>query len=257
MRDEATGVRPSVMAIAAVLVLGCAFAIYEAFSFDPLAVAASAERGPVSRPASRSVRSPHAASSRASTHRTAGHATSGAGYQHHDWGQETEFARAIALGLPGPTFWRDVESRGIPENDPQIAAMWRSFHMMSSPEGDPSLPFEPTAHRAILVDSAGDVSANPASCDVRVLPVRSGPFNCVVRVMCDGQVLYPNPTQTAGYMPCELGEDGRIVRAVDSGHTASDGDPLVDLDFSNGTITVEELDESGHQRYRATLRITS
>ena len=58
MRDEPTGVRPSVLAIAAVLVLGCAFAIYEAFRFDPIAVTTIAEPAPASRHASRYGRDP-------------------------------------------------------------------------------------------------------------------------------------------------------------------------------------------------------
>lgn len=255
MRRE--GIRPSVLALAALIAFGCAFAIYEAFSFDALEQGASAEVHEARN--GRDGRS-HAGRSGAredGDRRPIVSSNATGDYAHHDWSRETDLNRGMALGLPGPTFWRDAQSRGLPENDPQMAAMWRSFHYMGQTGGEPELPFEPEAHRAQLVDSEGDVAANPTSCQVRVLPVASGQFNCVVRVLCDGEVLYPNPTQTAGYVPCEMGEDGQVLRAVDSGHTASDGDPLVDLDLASGTITVEERDETGQPRYRATLRITS
>jgi hypothetical protein len=175
-------------------------------------------------------------------------------YVHHDWGEESDLGRRMALGLPEPGFWQQRATRGAPEDDPQLAAMWRSFHGMAAEDGEPPLPFEPTAHRARLVQAEGDVSASPTSCDVRVLPVRASRFNCVVRVMCDGRVLYPNPSQSAGYVPCEV-QDGRPVRAVDDGHTSRDGDPLVSLDLQQGTVTVEDFDAQGARRYRATLRV--
>lgn len=257
MRHE--GIRPSVLAIAALIALGCALACYEAFVFDPLEHDPSAELdepGDHQRASRGSRTSRQTQGPRHPRHPRTSSRASG-DYAHHDWNRETELARGMALGLPGPTFWRDARERGIPENDPQMAAMWRSFHYLSTDDGAPPLPFEPQAHRAELIASEGDIASSATNCQVRVLPVRSGRFNCVIRVLCDGEVLYPNQNQTAGYVPCEIGEDGRAIRAVDNGHTASDGDPLVDLDLANGTITIQELDENGQQRYRATLRISS
>lgn len=254
MKERDRSVRPSVLALAALIVAACVFAIYEATHFEPLGPEASAE---VAR-SSRSSRRPGRNRRSAGAHHGASHGAGGDGaYVHHDWGQESELSRQMALDLPGESFWRDVAQRGAAvQDDPQLFAMWRSFHGMAGPEGEaPDLPFEPTGHRAELVDSEGDVNASPSSCDVRVLPVSSGSFNCVVRVMCDGEVLYPNPSQTAGYVGCELGDDGRPIRAVDSGFSSRDGDPLVSLDLENGTVTVEDFDESGERRYRATLRI--
>ncbi|MFK7987427.1 MAG: hypothetical protein AB8I08_15505 [Sandaracinaceae bacterium] len=174
-------------------------------------------------------------------------------YQHHNWGRESELSRRLSLGLPDPNFWQNQAERGAPANDPQLAAMWRSYRAQAT-DGEPDLPFEPTAQRARLIQAEGDVNAAPSSCDVRVLPVRSGGFNCVVRVMCDGAVLYPNSSQSAGYVPCEV-ENGRPVRAIDEGSTARDGDPLVSLDLRQGTVTVEDFDDTGARRYRATLRL--
>jgi len=237
------------------MVAGCSFAIYQAFSFDPLEQSAQVDDPGTD---SRHARGSHDRGDRSQRHHGARgrHARNGT-YTHHDWGRETELARAVALHLPGPSFWQDAQQNGPPRNDPQLHAMWRSYRNgMPAPGEDPELPFEPTAHRAELVDATGDVSSSPNSCDVRVLPVTSGRFNCVVRVMCDGRVLYPNSRQTAGYVPCEI-EDGRPIRALDDGHTAHDGDPLVDLDLTRGTVRIEEYDESGQQTYSATLRIQS
>ncbi len=248
------GIRPSVLLVCALLVAGGGFAIHQAFVFDPLerTVEADADSTRASRVGeARGDRSQGARATGAT-----GHGGGGA-YAHHDWGQETELSRTLALHLPSPNFWRDAAEHGPPRNDPQMFAMWLSYrNAPPGPGEEPPLPFEPTAHRAELIDATGDLASSPTNCDVRVLPVTSGPFNCVVRVMCDGRVLYPNAQQTAGYVPCEI-ENGQPVRALDEGGTARDGDPIVDLDLERGTVRVEEYDESGQQTYSATLRIQS
>lgn len=168
-------------------------------------------------------------------------------WRHHDW----------AVGEPGaaPSRRGDMASVALPEQyDPQAWAMRRSYPM----DGDAglSLPFSPVERVARIVDSEGSLAVgHGATCQVRVLPVRSGGFNCLVRVMCDGHVLYPNPTQTAGYAPCEI-ENGRAVTALDDGHTAADGDPLVRVDLREGLITVEDRGD-GVASFRATLRVSS
>ena len=259
-KAEGGGLRPSVLLTGLAVLLGCGLAIFGALSFDPLADAGAAEtddprprRGSASD-RDRAVRPGGRRPPRTSTR----HLTSGAGgqYNHHDWGRETTLSHALALHLPGPNFWSEAAENGPPANDPQMQAMWRSYRFAAGEDSVPALPFEPTAHRAELIEATGDVASSPTNCDVRVLPVTSGSFNCVVRVMCDGRVLYPNDRQTAGYVPCEI-VDGRPVRAVDSGSTGSDGDPLVDLDLERGTVRVEEFDDSGERTYSATLRIQS
>ncbi|MCB9597950.1 MAG: hypothetical protein H6719_34860 [Sandaracinaceae bacterium] len=257
MTREPGGIRPSVLLLSALLVFGCGYGIYRAWTFDPLTQRAEIEDH--DRDDRRRARADRHGRRRDGRVRSGGVAgsTGGAGWVHHDWGTETELSRALTLHLPGPTFWRDAVDRGVPPEDPQLLAMWRSFHGLAQEYGEaPPLPFEPTAHRAELVDATGDVASSPTSCDVRVLPVASGEFTCVVRVMCDGRVLYPNATQTAGYVRCEI-EDGQPVRALDSGFSARDGDPLVDLDLARGTVRVEEYDEAGQPTYSATLRIQS
>lgn len=256
MREQRGGIRASVVLLCALLIAGCGFAIYKAWTFDPLGHDSVAtedgghrDRRHDRRDRDRRSRRTHVASASAS------HGGGGA-YVHHDWSQETDLSRSLALHLPGPTFWQDARAGRIRPEDPQLLAMWRSYHGLATDDAPPPLPFEPTAHRAELVDATGDVSHSPTSCDVRVLPVSSGSFTCVVRVMCDGRVLYPNEAQTAGYVSCEM-RDGRPIRAVDSGYTARDGDPSVDLDLERGTVRVEEYDEAGQPRYSATLRIQS
>ncbi|MEZ4338889.1 MAG: hypothetical protein R3B82_19905 [Sandaracinaceae bacterium] len=256
MREQRGGIRASVVLLSALMVFGCGYAIYRAWTFDPLdREVASFEEGSHHR--DRRGRDRRDRRSRRTHVATAGGSHGGGGaYVHHDWNEETELARSLALHLPGPTFWQDAREGRIPPEDPQMLAMWRSYHGLATTEAPPPLPFEPTAHRAELVDASGDVAHSPTSCDVRVLPVSSGEFTCVVRVMCDGRVLYPNEAQTAGYVSCEM-RDGRPIRAVDSGFTARDGDPLVDLDLERGTVRVEEYDETGQPTYSATLRIQS
>ncbi len=174
------------------------------------------------------------------------------GWRHHDWTGGPE-----DLGAEGDEgrehhhaerWWEDDEG----PYDPQLRAMERSYHV----EGDAgvgSLPFSPLEHEAQIVAQEGSGATGAASCQVRVLPVEAGQFNCLVRVMCAGQILYPNQTETAGYVPCEL--DGQQpVRAVDDGHTGADGDPLVNLDLRAGTVTVEDRVD-GVTTFRTTLRI--
>src|SRR5690606_2674085 len=161
-------------------------------------------------------------------------ADQGSTWRHHAWGpsERSERTGPTPDGLP-------AASPDDEPSDPQMAAMRRSFRL-DTDASTGSLPFEPFQRRARIVDSEGalPVSRN-ASCEVRVLPVQTYAFNCLVRVMCEGRVLYPNPEQTAGYAPCEV-EDGRPLRAVDDGHTAADGDPLVRVDVQAGTVTVED-----------------
>ncbi|MBX3275821.1 MAG: hypothetical protein KF729_36525 [Sandaracinaceae bacterium] len=241
--------------LSGLLLAACGLAVYFAWTFDPL------ERDAVARDEpGRGARGGGSGRADRGAHER-GHGASlvdqgGTGWTHHDWSQETELSRATALNLPGPTFWREAAAGGR-AGDPQLLAMWRSFHHLAPEHGEtPPLPFEPTAHRAELVEATGDASRTPSSCDVRVLPVATSEFSCVVRVMCDGRVLYPNPSQTAGYVRCDV-ENGRPVRAVDSGFTANDGDPAVDLDLARGTVRVEEYDAEGRPTYSATLRIQS
>ncbi|MEC7521262.1 MAG: hypothetical protein VYE22_15405 [Myxococcota bacterium] len=247
--NERTGIRPSLWLFAAVFLTGAgvtAWAILDGAS----ARRASERAATADARDPRDRRDGRAPSDRARPRHTP---SSGGSYTHHDWGQESDLQRQMSLDLPGPRFWQE----GVAERarDPQLFAMWRSFSAMAQ-DGEPTLPFEPTAHRAQIIDAEGDVDLAADSCQVRVLPVQAGSFNCVVRVVCDGAVLYPNERQTAGYVPCEL-ENGRPVRAVDDGQSDADGDPLVDMDLQNGTITVEDFAPDGQRRYRATLRIHS
>lgn len=175
------------------------------------------------------------------------------GWRHHDWtpGEGAEEP-------PGPTPTRDgmiPPGEVDDENyDPQMWAMRRSFHHSDGEDAGVPLPFSPTQRAAQIVSATGGLSiSRDATCNVRVLPVQTGQFNCLVRVVCDGRVLYPNPSQTAGYAPCEL-ENGSPVSAVDDGHSALDGDPRIHLDLREGTITVED-EGDGVTPFTATLRV--
>lgn len=178
-------------------------------------------------------------------------------WRHHDWGT-TDPAPPPGAAAPGQGGAASDGERIPPpaadddDYDPQMWAMRRSYRIQA--DGGMPLPFPPSEHEASIVESEGELGvASGASCEVRVLPVRTPRFNCLARVVCDGRVLYPNPEQTAGYVPCEI-EDGEAVAAADDGHTALDGDPLIRFDLRNGTVTVEDRGD-GVAPFRATLRI--
>lgn len=139
--------------------------------------------------------------------------------------------------------------------DPQ---RWRMLRSFAIPRGDAgvALPFEMVELAAEIAASSGESGvADDAACALRVLPVhvRDASFNCLVRVMCAGHVIYPNPAQTAGYVDCVV-TGGRVVRAEDRGNTAADGDPLLLLDLENGTVTVEDGGD-GVERFSLSLRV--
>jgi hypothetical protein len=128
-----------------------------------------------------------------------------------------------------PTFTGGVLAPGE-EDDPQVLAMRRSFGDDAGMAAD----FTPYRHVGRAVAAVGLDGVSPsASCDVRVLPVRSeGGFNCVVRVRCGDVTVYPDGALEAGYAPCDV-ERGVPTLATDHAPTERDGDPelLVDLDL--------------------------
>jgi hypothetical protein len=150
------------------------------------------------------------------------------GWRRHAWGPD-----AGSVDARGPL--APLEDRF----DPQYWAMRRAYGAITDAGAGP--PFAPFARPARLVAREGAVRSEVgASCEVRVLPNASERFNCLVRVRCGEELFYPNESQTAGYVPCEM-EEGRPVRVRDVGHTAVDGDPRLRLDLGSGEVTVEDL----------------
>ena len=125
---------------------------------------------------------------------------------------------------------------GEAELDPQEQAYRRSFS--SVPDAGAMPPFVPSLHIGRLASTTGDAPAQlGARCEVRVLPVAANVFNCVVRVMCDGVVLYPDGAQAAGYAPCSV-VDGVVTRAEDEDVTSADGDPAMQVDLATRHVHV-------------------
>ncbi len=124
--------------------------------------------------------------------------------------------------------------------DPQLAAMHRTVG------GDAGLaPFAPRIWEGRLTRFRGSVPvAEGERCNVRVLPVRTRAYNCLVRVMCGGVVLYPDSSQQAGYAPCDV-TDGLPTRAVDQGTTPQDGDPLLEADLLARRVRVADEGPNG------------
>ena len=136
--------------------------------------------------------------------------------------------------------------------DPQYWAMRRTYGAITDAGAGP--PFAPFARSARLIAREGAVHAEVgASCDVRVLPIATERYNCLVRVRCGEELFYPNASQTGGYVPCEM-EEGRPVRVNDMGHTALDGDPRLRLDLAAGEVTVQDLG-LGVTPFRVVIRI--
>lgn len=100
-------------------------------------------------------------------------------------------------------------------------------HFPTSGDGGTPAPFAAVLATARVRTSDGPTAAG-SPCEVRVLPVARAGFNCVVRVLCAGDVLYPNASQTAGYLTCEV-RDGQVRGAHDDAE--DDGDPRLRLDL--------------------------
>lgn len=142
-------------------------------------------------------------------------------------------------GTPGAS-WSGSSAVPIAEGeeDPQVLAMRRSF----GDDAGMAASFTPYLHAGRAVVAAGLAGVNrSASCDVRVLPVRSeGGFNCVVRVRCDGVTVYPDSALEAGYAPCEV--EGGVPRlATDRAPSDRDGDPELLVDLSGRRVRVHDV----------------
>ena len=146
---------------------------------------------------------------------------------HHGWGESAAHwaSGAADAGLEG-------------REDPQVAAYERSWERFGDAGAGPAPDFAPTTHLGVVQSVEGAAPVSPgARCEVRLLPVLSSLFNCVVRVACDDVVLYPDPAQEAGYAPCSV-ESGVVLGALDDGSTHEDGDPSVEVDVTNRSVQV-------------------
>ncbi len=154
--------------------------------------------------------------------------------------------RADDAGVPPAPGLRAQTYGGGPgvAPDPQLAAMYRTVG------GDAGLaPFAPRTWEGRLARLRGSVPVTEGErCDVRVLPVRTQMFNCLVRVTCGGVVLYPDGPQQAGYAPCDV-RDGVPTRAIDEGTTPQDGDPTLRADLLARRVRV--ADESPERTFEA------
>jgi len=132
--------------------------------------------------------------------------------------------------------------------DPQMDAMER---WLGPQDGGVPMHFNPTYHRGAIADIEGLALEPGTQCDVRVLPVQTYRFSCLIRVMCDGLVLYPDPDQGAGYVECDI-EDGQPVAAMDDGFTFADGDPTVSFDRRHMRVTISD-EGPGVPHFRAEI----
>jgi hypothetical protein len=136
--------------------------------------------------------------------------------------------------------------------DPQLAASLRSY-----PETDGGVTggFAPMMRIAHVTEVRGDSAVEVGErCEVRVLPVQTMEFNCLARVQCGDALLYPDPSQHAGYVACELSEYGFPNRATDANITGMDGDPALTFDLPQRRVVVRDGGDRG-ENFSAVLRI--
>ena len=132
-----------------------------------------------------------------------------------------------------------------------------AFHQSFQGDVDAGIPqpFSIAYHRGTLISSSGAAGVRPgASCEVRVLPVRSYEFNCLVRVTCDDVVIYPDDALRAGYAPCQI-EGNEAVSAIDD--SSSDGDREIDLDVRGRSVVVSEHAPGGDSVLAARVQLES
>lgn len=137
------------------------------------------------------------------------------------------------------------------EPDPQLQRSRASAGSLDGGAGS----FSGVTHRGRVAQVQGDAPVRAgASCDVRVLPVSAGGFNCLVRVICDGTLLYPNPDQSAGFVTCQVDASGPTT-AEDRGYSSQDGDPLLTFDAPSQRIVVGDGGEGRVRDYLATITL--
>jgi hypothetical protein len=74
----------------------------------------------------------------------------------------------------------------------------------------------------------------------------------MVRVICDGVLLYPDPAEDAGYVACSV-VDGLPSHAADVMATHQDTDPKVEVDMGNESVKVG--DDDGAISYLASIQL--
>ncbi len=160
--------------------------------------------------------------------------------------------RSVAGRSPEDRAWHFEEATAADlRPDPQVAAMQRTLGLQLGDAGM-AAPFSPTHHAARLTQVSGRSEVREGqTCEVRILPVRTQSFNCLMRVMCGDVVLYPDAQQHAGYVPCEL-DAGVPVAARDRGTTHQDGDPTIELDTRSDWVRVSD---GGDQAFFAELHL--
>lgn len=134
--------------------------------------------------------------------------------------------------------------------DPQMEAMDR---WTGPADAGVALHFTPTTSRGQIASIEGLPLATGTECSVRVLPIQTYGFSCMIRVVCDGIVLYPDPEQGAGYVACDV-ENGRPTTAIDDGYTYADGDPTVHFDRHRRRVTISD-DGPGVPHFRAEIEL--
>ena len=137
------------------------------------------------------------------------------------------------------------------EGDPQLDRSRASYG--GNDAGMPPFATWERIGRVASVTGTSPVSVGE-TCSVRVLPVETQVFNCMVRVMCGDTLLYPDPDQGAGYVACSIGEHGAPSYASDDATTDADTDPMVEINLALAHVLVGDRASDGRE-YHATITL--
>lgn len=101
-------------------------------------------------------------------------------------------------------------------------------------------PLADPQHRAgVVTEAAGAAVSEGDLCDLTITPHQGRVFNCRIQLRCGTELLYGLPG--AGYNRCQR-VGGQLRGAQDNQGTREDGDPILQLDFETGVLTLEDSD---------------
>jgi hypothetical protein len=149
------------------------------------------------------------------------------------------------------TIWSD--------NVPLFRATLRMEPWSLERTGDPLVDAENRRERlgetVVRTGTIAKIEGSPpapagAACTVDVSPAQSGDNNCRIRVRCGNALLYGEGQ--SGYNQCPI-KEGRVGRVKDDRTSATDGDPGLDMDLSENTVIVSEID--GDPSWKVTVAL--
>jgi len=108
----------------------------------------------------------------------------------------------------------------------------------------PTLVNGPIPSSIAMVRATGRAPrANDPVCELSGGPNPNSRFNCRLVLRCHGEVIYG--LNNSGYNDCTVTDERSIAGATDTGTTAENSDPRVDLDMAEGRLIVSDVSARG------------